>query len=277
MKYAIYNSAAGAAEHHGDYWREVNFNDHLKLTGHQTTFQYFIKNYPPPREVLDAGCGLGRWILPLAEMGYKAYGIEKEPEAVAYLQKNYSGQNVEIIEGDAFRMPYRDKSFDVVFSLGVVEHFRDREAQVRLLKEHSRILKEDGTLLLTVPYASLLRIFVHIPALFLSRLYMRARGKPGRWGFTEYRYSKGEIKRIVMASGFTVKKIIYDELLPPYNFGLTFDWPFFKLMTKKEGSFLLNKFGRFFFNVLWNIYPGTISSGIGLVCQHQKKHQRSVR
>ena len=51
--------------------------------------------------------------------------------------------------GDLVRLPYREKSFDFVSALDVLEHIKDDELAV---SEISRILKKNGIAVITVPH-----------------------------------------------------------------------------------------------------------------------------
>lgn len=54
---------------------------------------------------------------------------------------------VQLIESDLFDFS-TDRRWDLVFSLGLIEHFRDTEA---VLRKHVALLSDNGTLLVTVP------------------------------------------------------------------------------------------------------------------------------
>jgi ubiquinone/menaquinone biosynthesis C-methylase UbiE len=65
----------------------------------------------------------------------------------------------EKIKGDVRELPFDDSMFDVVYSLGVVEHFPETE---KALSEHVRVLKPGGTLYFTTPHlsiATLLKVY----------------------------------------------------------------------------------------------------------------------
>ncbi len=67
-------------------------------------------------------------------------------------------------------MTFPDRYFDIVLSLGVLEHFEDSVIQRNAILEHMRVLKNDGILLITVPYLSCVRFIIHIPYLKLVSL-----------------------------------------------------------------------------------------------------------
>lgn len=269
MKYSLLAQRKKNETEGGDYWRDADFQEHLRLTDFQTSFQYLIKTFLPPKKILEAGCGLGRWVIPLAKEGYQVTGIEIENEAVELIRQNYASENFKVLQGDIFEMPFTDKSFDLVISLGVLEHFEDKRIQNQAIAEHLRVLKDDGVFFVTVPYLSFLRLLIHLPFIRLVSLVRIFKGK--KEYFTEYRYSVGSFKKILKSNNLKIVEIVWDDLLSPYSFGLTVDYPLKRFTKSSDGvQYKLNKTGLFIQKFLWNIYPGLISGGIGYYCKKAK-------
>jgi ubiquinone/menaquinone biosynthesis C-methylase UbiE len=55
---------------------------------------------------------------------------------------------------DARYLGYADQSFDVVYSMSVVEHVEGQEGDARSIREMIRVLKPNGLLVVSVPYGS---------------------------------------------------------------------------------------------------------------------------
>jgi ubiquinone/menaquinone biosynthesis C-methylase UbiE len=104
------------------------------------------------KSVLEIGAGTGRDSFPLAERGASVVQLDYAEHSLRILKKlaDASGLPVAIVGGDAFRLPFRDNTFDVVFHQGLLEHFRPPEAEA-LLRENIRVLKPGGFLLVDVP------------------------------------------------------------------------------------------------------------------------------
>jgi SAM-dependent methyltransferase len=266
MKYTCYQKKEKNPQQGGSYWEESDFGEHLNLISFQTTYKYLLQNYPPPFKILEAGCGIGRWLIPLAEQGYDVTGIEIDDRAVNIVKKNYSAPNMTVLQGDIFNMDFLDKTFDMVLSLGVLEHFEYQDIQRSGILEHIRVLKDDGVLLITVPHFSILRMVSHFPYLLVMKVVRRLKKK--EYFFAEYRYTQGEFKRILAACNLKVESVVYDELSEPYSFGLTIDFPVNRLFRTSDGTeYKLNWFGKLIYKITWKIHPGLVSGCIGFVCK----------
>ncbi len=265
MKYKCFKKEQKNETSGGAYWVDADFDEHLKLTEYQTTYQHLIKTYNKPRSILEAGCGIGRWVIPLSKEGYNVTGIEIEKEAVNRLNLHYRAKNLKTVHGDIFNMPFDDNSFDHVISLGVLEHFEDKETQRKAIEEHVRVLKNDGVFLITVPYISLVRLLFHAPFLQLVKFVRFIKGTKSY--FTEFRYGRNEFERIIESNGLKVVDIVWDDLTEPYNFGLTVDYPINRFLKSKKVQYKGNSFGNGLFRLLWKIHPSLVSGGIGFVCK----------
>ncbi len=97
--------------------------------------------------VLDLGCGAGTDTLVAAQMvapDGRVVGIDMTTEMLARARRaaDEIGQaNVDFVEGEAERLPFRDGSFDAVISNGVVDLIPDKHA---VFAELFRVLAPGG-------------------------------------------------------------------------------------------------------------------------------------
>jgi SAM-dependent methyltransferase len=87
------------------------------------------------RLVLDAGCGMGRYLRVVAEAGAVAVGMDlsRAVEAAKELTGEWPG--VSVVQGDLLRLPFAEGAFDHIYSLGVLDHTPDpRRAFLGLAK-----------------------------------------------------------------------------------------------------------------------------------------------
>lgn len=107
----------------------------------------FLRPYlKPGSTVLDCGCGPGSMSLDIAELVQpgRVYGLDSSDiqigQAIA-LQEQRGVENAEFRTGSAYRLPYPDGQFDVVFAHAVLYHLGDPE---KALAEFHRVLKPGG-------------------------------------------------------------------------------------------------------------------------------------
>ncbi len=98
-------------------------------------------------KILEAGCGRGEFLREFQKLGLDARGLDLSPESASFLVNSGIPVDVCDIENEG-RLPYADKSFDVVFSKSFMEHLRAPDA---FLRETLRILKPGGFALCMIP------------------------------------------------------------------------------------------------------------------------------
>src|SRR5512136_1846490 len=106
----------------------------------QSNWQYLIHKYIPnidEQRILDVGCASGFLIQELAKTSKFAVGIDVRPLDTA--------PGYPFIQADCHDLPFKDHSFDLVLSLGVLEHVSDYELAITEMK---RVLKPGGYLFL---------------------------------------------------------------------------------------------------------------------------------
>ena len=102
------------------------------------------------RECLEVGCFPGQYLAVFGEYGYRLSGIDATPRTDTELKDwlRRCGYAIgDIIRGDFFAHSF-DKQFDVVYSLGFIEHFTDWDDVVR---RHMCLVKPGGHLVLSTP------------------------------------------------------------------------------------------------------------------------------
>lgn len=81
----------------------------------------FIGNLDRNIRILEVGSNIGNQLLCLQKMGFKSlYGVELQPYAVEVSKERTS--HINIIQGSAFDIPFKDGFFDLVFTSGVFIH-----------------------------------------------------------------------------------------------------------------------------------------------------------
>lgn len=129
--------------------------DERKLT--HWSIGYFTANIAPhlPEdkgvEIMEIGCGYGRNIKALQELGYSnSRGIDISEEQITYATNKLGLTNVEVM--DAAVALSGDERYDVILLLDVLEHL-ELAYSVQLIRLIFRALKPGGVFVVQVPNA----------------------------------------------------------------------------------------------------------------------------
>jgi ubiquinone/menaquinone biosynthesis C-methylase UbiE len=109
----------------------------------------FCNKYIENKIVLDIPCGTG-WGTSLLKKAKEIYAVDNSPEAIEYAQKLFKRRNIHYELGDMSSLQFDDYFFDVVICLEGFEHV-PKEVGLKFLDEAVRVLKKDGSLIMTVP------------------------------------------------------------------------------------------------------------------------------
>ncbi len=166
--------------------------------------------------ILDCGCGDGFYLKTISALGpYEIVGFDLNPTSLK-TARNYLTE-VPLIQGNLYRIPFKENSFNKIFCSEVLEHIPD---DLQALKEIYRILKPGGKLLVTVPNH-------HFPFFWdpinwilekILRRHIRSGFWAGIWNEHLRLYVQEEIQDKITKAGFNVvatKLITYFCL--PFN------------------------------------------------------------
>jgi SAM-dependent methyltransferase len=98
------------------------------------------KDFFKGKFVLDAGCGNGSYSYYAASYGADVIAIDFS-EAVSVAQENTKNLNVQVVRADITHPPFREGTFDYIFSIGVLHHLPEPETGFRQLVP---LLKQGG-------------------------------------------------------------------------------------------------------------------------------------
>lgn len=83
---------------------------------------------------LDVGCGTGRYLSSLLSMGLDAFGMEPSRDMLEVAAARLGAQGARgnrLIAGEACALPFREKAFDLVTAITVLEFVHDEDAALR--------------------------------------------------------------------------------------------------------------------------------------------------
>ena len=106
------------------------------------------------RRVLDAGCGVGRHLLPMLEEGFLVWGADLDAGVLQILQQRLAGTPASagrslLARADLKRLPFRAAAFDLGVSIKVINHGLAADFR-SYCRELDRIVKPDGFLFINV-------------------------------------------------------------------------------------------------------------------------------
>jgi SAM-dependent methyltransferase len=144
-----YNDAFYKSYYKKNY-RKIAFGDYKpskkyikqQISRGQGVYNCFKNFLPKTGKILDHGCASGATMIAWIKNGWNALGIDPHEPSVKFGKQNL---NLEIKKAFGEKLPFKRKNFDVVLSLGSLEHSYDLN---KSLSQISKILKTDGKLII---------------------------------------------------------------------------------------------------------------------------------
>ena len=133
------------AEKIKNYWEtRLPFNDKIKRPERYKQFNYILKDaeFKEHRgeRVLEIECGVGTDSLEYAKGGASIYGIDLTDSAIKITKRKFNLKgNFKRMNAENLR--FKDDSFDLVYSFGVLHHIPNIEQSIREIK---RVLRDNG-------------------------------------------------------------------------------------------------------------------------------------
>ena len=189
-----------------DYWGEHNPIREIQKWDFFGTRQWITKYVPRNGKVLEAGCGLGKWVFYLSEFGIDIEGLDFSENVIDNLNKWKSKYNysTDFNVGDVKKLPYQDNSLSGYISLGVIEHFI--EGPEKPLKEAYRVLRPGGIAIITTPSISWYISYKRIKVFFKNSIKKIIKRKVTKKPFFQYEYTPKVLRKFVSKSGLLVTK-----------------------------------------------------------------------
>lgn len=145
--------------HHENLERRVkeSFGDKKKIFEYKLTAPWhgiaieFLNDVTPSRKnVLEIGCGYGSLSVYMAKKGARVTGVDISSEAIRISKRNalLNHQKVTFKRVNGERLPFKDKSFDVVVCCETLEHISNYK---KAIAEIIRVIKDSGKIIITTP------------------------------------------------------------------------------------------------------------------------------
>lgn len=121
------------------------------------------------QQLLEIGCGLGTDLMQFARGGARVTGLDLTPQSVALARRRFdlSAMPGTFLAGDAENLPFPDRSFDVVYSFGVLHHTPNTP---RTFQEIHRILRPGGEAVVMLYHSHSSHLYLGYPLAMMSRM-----------------------------------------------------------------------------------------------------------
>ena len=251
------------------FWDKTSIDNELaEAKGDYPMMLDAILNYSNRESVvLEGGCGLGKLLFFLREKSYKnLIGVDFIDKPLQLIKNRDSA--IDVRTGDVNELPIKDDSIDLYLSMGVIEHFE--EGPQNALNEAYRVLKDDGILIVAVPYQNIYRgTFRRYFTMPLLKLF-----KPSFWNrnrvFYQYYFSRKDLVKFLEQSEFDIVDwFYYDQYhTKSQRIGIYLEFPFAR--AKSSHPYSINFIGKImaFFSEL--ISKGIFSSSIAFVVKKNR-------
>jgi ubiquinone/menaquinone biosynthesis C-methylase UbiE len=194
----------------------MDFFDEIRKDRHNNYAPWMLKTFNfeqyKNKKVLEIGVGVGTDHLELAKSGAILTGIDITLESVELTNKNLKlhGYKSNLLVADAEYLPFKDNSFDIVYSFGVLHHTPNTQ---KAINEVYRALKPQGRAIISLYHKNSLSF----------------------WGFV-FLYD------FILRGKFI--KMTLEKRISAIEKGGEETKPLVKLFTKKQARELFNKFEK---------------------------------
>uniref|UniRef100_A0A7C1X6J2 Class I SAM-dependent methyltransferase n=2 Tax=Thermomicrobium roseum TaxID=500 RepID=A0A7C1X6J2_THERO len=157
-----------------------------------------LDRLPRTARILELGCGGGALLRELAARGFhELVGLDLARTALAEARQRQTPASLVLAEAE--RLPFLDRSFDIVLAADLIEHVDDVEEH---LAEVARVLREGGQYLVKTPNRP------------LAEAYYRLVGLDDYPFWHPSLLSPGELRTVFARHGFTVTFVPQPGLTP---------------------------------------------------------------
>ena len=168
--------------------------------------RYFSRYFAGKGTILHAGCGGGQVEEGIFDQG-SVLGLDISINALSLYKRNHPKSD--LVLGDIMTTGFRDRSFDGIYNLGVMEHFGKEEIH-EILREFHRVLKTGGVIVLFWPptYGATVIVLKGVHFIFNSVLGKMIQLHPSEPSLIR---SRNQAEEIASRAGFRLRS---------YDFGI---------------------------------------------------------
>lgn len=160
--------------------------------------------------IMEIGAGSGRDSFRLLDLGAKIILLDYAESSLVVIKQlaEKLGRQVHLVRGDAFHLPFKKNSVDIIFHQGLLEHFTNPEA---IIQESFYATKTGGYHISDVPQKYHLYTVVKHLLIWLNKWF-------AGW---ETEFSIGQLKQLHTNAGFAVHATYGDWMRPSFLYRAT--------------------------------------------------------
>ncbi|MCX6667745.1 MAG: methyltransferase domain-containing protein [Euryarchaeota archaeon] len=113
----------------------------------------FIDTLSKTDTVVDLGCGNGRHLLQCAEHCKEVIGLDISKELIDITKRKLKEKNLDntvLLHADMVNIPLKNDTVDSILFIAALHNIKGKDRRIQSLKEVKRVLKKDGTALISV-------------------------------------------------------------------------------------------------------------------------------
>lgn len=108
----------------------------------------FLKNKVQNKEVLDFGCGTGKFIKELAPLCKSYIGMDISENQLQIAKEKSKESNIKLVKNANNKIPLESNSIDIIFSAWVIGGIHNLKIRKEIIQEMKRVAKENGSIYL---------------------------------------------------------------------------------------------------------------------------------
>lgn len=202
----------------------IALNDEKVLLSYYSLVDLAKRNNLRVENSIEIGSGSGVYSLMLKKQGVskEVCLVDSSIQALFLSRKLFEefGESCNLIHADGTNLPFYDKTFDLSLSVGLIEHFKEK--QQKIVAEHCRVAK---SVLCSVPCNSISYWFSRV--LFTMRY--------GKWlyGYEKPLTMEG-LEELFSHVGYFIKDSSYADMLTSLLFNLSPNFSFIHPVKRKN-------------------------------------------
>ena len=198
------SSKRGDGSDWDSFWHGLTPESEIQMWDFYGGRPWVLKHTPRYGKVLEAGCGVGRYVFYLSLLGIDIEGLDFHEPTVAAVRRWAAKRGLQSIfrVGNVTQLPYDNECLSGYLSFGVIEHFE--EGPAKALAEAHRVLRPGGVAVISTPSVSFAQAYFR----FRQRVKETVKRIIGRpivsKPFFQYWYTPRQLRSFVEKCGLRV-------------------------------------------------------------------------